>query len=59
MDISKVIKACNAASPETKLPRELRQPLPKRGKEDTTLSTPAAFALMTSIRRGGTFDDAA
>lgn len=59
LDIVKIIEICSASSPEEELPRGLRTAAPAGDLTRRVTSNPIPYALLLSIRRGGTFKDAA
>ncbi len=58
-DISWIAEICSASSPEKELPRELRKSASSGDLNERVVSKPIPYALLLSIRRGGTFKDAA
>ena len=59
LDMRKVVEICSASSPERELPREMRTVASAGDLAKRVMSNPVPYALLLSIRRGGTFKDAA
>lgn len=59
LDLRKVVEICAACSPERVIPREMRAVALGEGLTRRVMSNPIPYALLLSVRRGGTFKDAA
>ena len=59
LHINRLAEICRASSPEKEIPKEIRRDDRSGGLEERVMSNPIPYALLLSIRRGGTFKDVA